>query len=217
VDNPHAAKILIEFIRGNRSMFKTVPDILAAVLTRKSPSVVAGAFVQQLFDPVFVCNGSQSGDVCAVLARLGTAILLAERHTPEGDTVLQFIRKTTNHLRSVTKGISNQSRIWVLDNLVVDERQPDGKLCVNLQGARHIALAFEKIDQGFPPKEILSVTARHLGLTPIGRCDEIGSYDPLKHDDVEGGLVPGDSVSIFEPGLAFNNEAVLRAKVKKAK
>jgi hypothetical protein len=216
-NNPEASKTLIEFIWGNRSVFKTLPDILALILTRKNPSLVAGAFVQEFFAPVFARDDSENERASAILARLGTAILLAERRTPEADAVLEFIRKSAQRLRSITKGIANQSRTWVLDNLAVEERQPDGKLCINLQGARHIALAFEKVDQGFPPKEILSVTARHLGLTPIGRRNEIVPYEPLKHDDVEGGLVPGDSVLIVDPGLSFNNESVLRAKVKKTK
>jgi hypothetical protein len=216
-NNPGAAKTLIEFILSSRSVFKAIPDALAVILTRKIPSPVAGAFVQELFAPFFARDDSENELASAVLARLGTAILLAERRTTEADTVLEFIRKSAQRLRSITKGIPNQSRTWILDNLLVEERQPDGKLCINLQGARHIALAFEKVDQGFPPKEILSVTARHLGLTPIGRRDEIVPYDPLKHDDLEGGLVPSDSVLIVEPGLAFSNEAVLRAKVKKTK
>jgi hypothetical protein len=217
-DNRSAGtKTLIEAITSNRLLFKSIPEALSLILTHKEPCPLAVNFAMLLFDPVFVCDSTKREISSVILARLGTSILLADRRSQEADVVLDFIRKTSQQIRTITKGESNQSRTWVLENLLEEERQPEGKLCVNLQGARHIALAFEKVDQGFPPKEILSVTARHLGLLNIGRRDEVVSYDPLKHDDTEGGLIPGDTVVILEPGLAFNNEAVLRAKVKKSK
>lgn len=217
-DNSSAGtKTLIEAIISNRQLFKSIPEALSLILTHKEPCPLAVNFVALLFDPAFVCDSTQREISSVILARLGTSILLADRRSQKSDAVLDFIRKTSRQFRTITKGESNQSRTWVLENLLVEERQPDGKLCVNLQGARHIALAFEKVDQGFSPKEILSVTARHLGLLNIGRHDEVVPYDPLKHDDTEGGLVPGDTIVILEPGLAFNNEAVLRAKVKKPK
>jgi len=210
-------KTLVEVITSNRQLFKSMPEALTLILTHKQACQPAVNFVTLLLDPTLIPDCDQRETTSAILARLGTGILLAERRSQEADVVLEFIRKTSRQLRSITKGETSQSRTWVLENLHVEERQPDGRLCVNLQGARHIALAFEKVDQGFPPKEILSVTARHLGLLTIGRRDEVVAYDPLLHDDTEDGLVPGDTVVILEPGLAYNNEAVLRAKVKKNK
>jgi hypothetical protein len=208
---------LVEFIRTRHSVFKSVAETLALILTRKVHARAAAYFVRELFAPAFVCDSSQTEIASVLLARLGTTIVLTDCRSPEAKEVLEFVRKTARQLRSIIKGESNQSRIWILDNLLTEEHSSDSKLCINLQGARYIALAFEKIDQGFPPKDILSVTARHLGLTTIGKRDEVVPYDPLKHDDTEGGLVPDDLVLILETGLAFNNDAVLRAKVIKRK
>src|SRR5205085_193934 len=91
----------------------------------------------------------------------------------------------------------------------------DGRLHVTIEGARHVALALDKATQGFAASELLSVTARNVGLTPIGMDGEMLSYDPLRHEDLEGGLLPGDPVRIERIGWAYGRDVVLRAKVKR--
>lgn len=207
---------LSEVVRSNRYLFKTVCDLLPAILARKDSTDTAVGFVRCLFDGVVTSEGSDREFATAMVARLGTGILLADRRSPNSDEVLTLIRKITGQLRNLTKGDTAQSKTWVLDSLREEDKPSDGKLCVNLQGARYIARAFENADQGFPVKEILSVTARYLGLSPIGKNGEVVTYDPLQHEDVVSGLLPGESVVILESGWAFKDEAVMRAKVKKA-
>jgi len=60
------------------------------------------------------------------------------------------------------------------------------------------------------------VTARNLGLLPIGKKGEAVSFNPLQHEDVDGGLVPGAAAVIEEGGWAVRQEALIRAKVKRA-
>lgn len=206
---------LIEIIRSNRALFKIIVDLLPIILVRKESDASIVKFVSLLFDTSIVTECSERKFVTTALARLGTGILLADRRTSNSDAVLTVISKTTRQLRNLTKGEAAQSDTWVLENLNSEEQPVGGTLCINLQGARYIALAFEKADQGFTAKDILAVTARYLGLIPIGKKGESVFYDPLQHEDVDGGLLPGASVIILESGWVFNGEAVMRAKIKK--
>jgi hypothetical protein len=205
---------LVEAIRSDRALFKLMADLLPTVLTRKESSASVVSFVSVLFDKAMTAEGSEREFATATLARLGASIVLADRRTPNSDAALAVIRKMTRQLRSLTKGETARSVTWFFENLCGEERPADGTLCVNLQGARHIALAFEKADQGFAAKDILSVTARNLGLLPIGKKDDTAPYDPIMHEDTDGGLVPGEPAIILESGWSINHEAVLRAKVK---
>jgi len=214
--NQEQIQALSEAVRSNRVVFKKVADLLPAILARKDSTATTVHFVNCLFDGVLASDGNEREFYTAVLGRLGAGILLADRRTPISDEVLALVRKIARQLRNLAKGEAAQTKTWVFENLCEEDKPSDGKLCVNLQGARYIARAFENADQGFPVKEILSVTARYLGLSPIGKNGEIVAYDPLQHEDVVSGLLPGESVVILESGWAFKDEAVMRAKVKKA-
>jgi hypothetical protein len=204
-------------VRSNRVLFKTVCDLLPTILARKDSTSTAVSFVRCLFDGVVTSEGSDREFATAMVARLGTGILLADRRTSNSDEVLALIRKITRQLRNLTKEETEQSKTWIFECLHEEDRPSDGKLSVNLRGARYVALAFEKADQGFASKDILAMTARNLGLSPIGKKGETTSYDPLRHEDIEGGLLPGATVLIEQEGWAIESETVARAKVTKAK
>jgi hypothetical protein len=206
---------LIEIIRSNRTLFKIIVDRLPMILARKESDISIVEFVSLLFDVSPLLEGNERKLVIAAMARLGADILMSDRATPNSEAVLAFISKAMRQIRNLTKGEAARSDIWVLEKVNDEEKPADGKLCVSLQGARYIALAFEKADQGFPVKDILTITARYLGLSPINKKGDTVLYDPLQHEDIEGGLVPGELVTILESGWAFNEEAVMRAKVKK--
>ena len=208
---------LSEVVRSSQILFKAIGDLLPTILARKDSTTAVVRFVHCLFDDVIRAEGSDREFATALLARVGTGILLADRRTSNSDEVLALIRRVSRQLRNLTKGEAAQTKTWVFENVRVEDKLSDGKLFVNLQGARYVALAFEKVDQGFPAKEILSVTARYLGLSPIGKNGETVCYEPLQHEDVDGGLLPGEFVVVLESGWSFNEEAVMRANVRKRK
>ncbi len=213
--NEDRISALSESVRGNRTVFKMTIDLLPTILTRKDSNGLAVKFVGLLFGEVMTTEGGEREFVTAALARLGAGILLTERRTPDAEAALAVVQEKTRQLRNLTKGQTAQSKTWVFENLNGEETPSDGKLCVNLQGARHIALAFEKADQGFGARDILAVTAHNLGLSAIGKKGDEATYDPLHHEDIESGLVPGETVLIEQEGWAINQETVARAKVRK--
>ncbi len=213
--NQGRIRTLSEVIRSNRELFKTIVDLLPKLLAQEESDIAITEFVNLVFDISTATGSEERKFITVALARLGTGILLNNPRTQNTKAVLTAISKTMRQARNLARGEAVQSDIWVLENLRNEETPMPGKLCVNLQGARYIALAFEKANEGFPVKDILSVTARYMGLTPIGKSGDTVSYDPLQHEDVDGGLIPGERVKILESGWAFNEEAVMRAKVTK--
>ena len=190
-------------------------DVLPAVLCQKEKPVFAADFVCALFNSVVSVEGDDREFFTAELARLGTGILLAGRRTQISNEVLAVIQKQTRQLCNLTQNRDLKSRTWVLENLNGDNKPADGKISVTQQGARHVARAFEEAGQGFAAKDILTVLARNLGLVAVGKKDDAVIYNPIQHEDVVGGLLPGQSVLIEEAGWSINQEIVARAKVKR--
>jgi hypothetical protein len=214
---PHnqAHIFLMELISSDSALFKLIIDRLPKVLTKKEIGAPLVELVKNIFGAIISTSGSEREFLTASLARLGANIVLTERRSQHSDAVLFFIRQTARQLRTFAKNDKIQSRTWVFENLVFEQELPTGDSCINLQGARYIALAFEKADQGFTAKEILSVTARYLGLSPVSvKGDEV-VFNPLQHEDMDGGLVPGERVFILDSGWILNQEVVMRAKVSK--
>ena len=208
---------LAEAVRSNRSILRAAVEVLPGILAQNEAPVAAAAFAGELFRAVITTEGADREFVSGALARLGSGILVADRRGPQSEAVLLMLQDTARRLRNLTRDEALQARTWLLENLTHGEGTPDGKLHVTLEGARHLALAFEKAAQGFGAADILTVTARNLGLAPIGKKGDVVAYNPLQHQDMEGGLVPGDAAVVEEGGWAFNKDAVIRSKVMRTK
>ncbi len=85
---------------------------------------------------------------------------------------------------------------------------------MSLAGAGHIGVAFEKVAQGLDARDILTATARNLGLLAIGSTGDDVIYDPLRHEDCGGGLLPGDSATVVDIGWSRGDDVVVRCRVK---
>lgn len=206
---------LVEVVRLNKGVLRTAVEALPAVLAQKGGSGLAMPFARQIFEKVVERGGAERELLTALLARLGTGILLIERRGPQAIAALQFIEGTARQLRNATRDDSERGRTWVLESLRREQEISDGEVHVSIEGARHLVLALEKAAQGFSASEILSVTAQNVGLAPVGKQGERLSYDPLRHEDAEGGMLPGDSARVEEPGWSYRGEVVMRAKVGK--
>jgi len=202
-------------IRENQTLFKEIVDALPLIFCKKEKAVFAVDFVNGLFEPLAFAEGEEREFFTAELARLGTGILIAGRRTQISNDVLAVIQKHTRQLCNLTKGLDSKSRTWVLENLNDEGKTADGKISITQNGARYFAHALEEANQGFSAKEILTVLARNLGLVAVGKSGDAAIYNPLQHEDVVGGLLPGQSVLIEESGWSINQEIVARAKVKK--
>jgi hypothetical protein len=208
---------LAEVYRGNPALMKGVIDALPALLTSKEPPAGTMRLVRNLFVNLVSTRDTERQFASASLARLGTGILLHHAIGPVAMETLEFIQQTTHQLRGTTRDTETQSRTWVLDCLQGPPPPPDGRLQITLDGALQFAIAFEKAAQDFPAAAILSMTAQNLGLTNIGELGQTVSYDPLQHEDVDRGMIPGDPAVIESQGWLHGENVILRSKVRKQK
>ncbi len=208
---------LAEVIRNNPALMKVTIDVLPQLLTVKEPPSSVMVLVRQLFVNVVTTTDTARQFATASLARLGTGILLHHDIGNCANKALNFIQQISHQLRGATRDTEIRSRTWVLESLQEETTPTEGQLHITLDGARRFAVAFEKATQGFPVTDILSMTARNLGLTPIGVTGETVNYDPLQHEDIDGGMIPRDSALIESQGWSHGQNVILRARVRKTK
>jgi hypothetical protein len=200
-------------IRTNHPLLLTVIDLMPRIVTRRNASPSVLDFVREIFAPVIESQGSDRELLTAALARLGSGVLL-ERSGGQTKACLEFVQQTSRRLRNVTREEDLRAQTWVLENLCEDDLPNDAGLHITIDGARQLALAMDKAQHGFDAKEILAVAARNLGLVPIGKKGEKVDFLPIRHQDVEGGMLPGDKALIEEAGWSYQDDVIVRAKVK---
>lgn len=152
----------------------------------------------------------------AFLAHVITTLAVRDAlKTPRTPTLpAQFVRLTNSILLAAQKPAAPPLLIAASAREIIDRLLPvKGK--VSQQGAMELAVALQAVDRGLEAHEAFRSAAFNLGLRESGEPGTGVSYDPLLHESAEGGLVPGDTVTLTRPGLAFEGATLIRAHVEK--
>jgi hypothetical protein len=206
---------LAEVVRLDAALMQATVDGLPKILAAKDAPAAALLFVRQMFANLITTTDGERQFATASLARLATGILLANATSPCANETLAFIKQTIRQLRGATRGLELQSRTWIFESLQEERSPVDGGLQITFDGARRFAVAFDKARQGLSAADLLSTTAKNLGLTIINAKGEQVPYNPLEHEDSQGGIRPNELVLVLESGLKYQNAVVLRALVGK--
>lgn len=95
-----------------------------------------------------------------------------------------------------------------ISEMILKER---GK--ISTQGALQIALGLRSAETDVSARDALWSSAFNLGIREIGQVGEIESFEPRQHEDIKGGLLPGDKAQIIHCGWGFGESVLLRAQV----
>jgi hypothetical protein len=85
---------------------------------------------------------------------------------------------------------------------------------INEEGAKLVAIAISKVRTDPNPAALLEATASNLGMRAIEHEGAIITFDPTRHEDVVGGAVRGDTVSVIHKGWHLGDHPIQRAQVK---
>ena len=213
-NHQQAIPSLVTVALKDRFLLKATMDVLPTLFSRKTFSGQPVEFLRRLLDQAVATQADSRRSGSANIARLATGILLEGRLSGPAQEALEAIQTATRRLRRMTFDATLKADTWLIECLGdVSQDEPDGQVHITRKGARHLAIAFEKASQGFGAYEILAVTARNLGMAPTGKMGDKVAYNPLNHADLKGGIIPGETVVVVEPGWLLKDEMVIRAKV----
>jgi hypothetical protein len=222
---PEQSLVIWEFILGRKERPRHLPTwsiSAAAALAEDTRGDLleyllrhTWRLLEELIGPLDSTEGAEREFITVSLARLGTGILLGDCKGEPATSALDLIDQSVNRLRNPTQDQATKSRTWILENLGQRTKGPDGNAHVTKEGSYHLSLAFEMVSQGLTAKDVLTATAQNLGMTPLGRKGEAILFDPRNHQDLDGGMLPGDDAVIEEPGWLLGKELIARAKVRR--
>ena len=84
---------------------------------------------------------------------------------------------------------------------------------VSPESASILGLALRKARKGKNAITELESALVNIGLERFGGIGSKASYDPLLHDDTDGGLIPGDAVQLSASGFRYQGKIIVKAPV----
>lgn len=210
---PDRMRTFSRILRTSNETLLVVTDTLALVARSKTPGLPLGEFVRCLFDDIHGTTGVARQQACGWVARIGSALLLAGQLSPAGINALSTVNDIGDELRTLARDPAGAENTWVLSHLG-QVAEAEGNY-ITLEGARRWAFAFEEAVKSGQNVSRLEVLGFNLGLRPLVELGQTMRYAPQSHDDIEGGILPGDPVVTLSTGWGFDRRPIVRARVRR--
>ncbi len=198
---PKIAKTYLSVIRspkGRKQMRDSLPKLLHAL--------VSSSLADQRRSQLFRKTAS-----LFMIGIISDIMLTHAADKPMPGSAMSII-KALDDLETAANSEEAKSNTWIVHTLEKPKTgSADSK--IDLNAARILKIAFEETERGANALEVLEATAFNLGLRQIGEPNSIVAYDPHVHEDITGGLHPGDSVKVLRKGWSLDNAPIIRAKV----
>lgn len=151
--------------------------------------------------------------VSAALVEFFAILLRKPKRKPSEESAFSAILATQSRLcaspDSPTEGF------WVAVRTSEVKAATETDFQISEDGARLLVESFSKLsDSQFSPVAVIETVALNLGLVPIAESGQRLAFDPAAHEDVDGGLLIGDSCEVAMAGWKFADAVLSKAKVK---
>jgi len=209
---PYRIQGVANIIQGSPDTLSAVLDSLPKLVGPKTEHLPIVAIIDALFSPLLDTTARRRTRACALLARLGSGILLVEKRGRGGEEALAAVVALGQQLRSTARDAESAATTWFLASAA--QPAPTTGELISGEGALRWAFAYEECQQAGTPLGPLESLGRNLGLRPIAETGAVIAYDPRWHHDRKGGILPDDSVRVLNGGWQHQGRPIIRAIVE---
>jgi hypothetical protein len=213
-DETVPADLLARHFRRSPAVLDRVLRNLPNKVGEKSVGPTAKLVAEQLFNDLPLQSGQARRIGCAQLARFVAELLLMDLPVSQSRELIKSLSMVSRSLRMTAATEALKEATWVCECMGEELPTATEGIGINAFGARHLVQAMVNVGRGTNPTAVLDALACNIGLQRIEQLGARVSYDPKIHLDFEGGLLPGDPVSVVKTGWRFERETLLRAEVK---
>lgn len=150
------------------------------------------------------------------LVRLITGVLILHPHNKPQPICVHKALLALGDLEKAANSQTTKTSTWVLHTLAESIAKPTGATLIDARAARIVKVAFDNADSSSNPVAMLEAMAFNLGMTAFEEPGARVAYEPIRHEDTVGGLLPREQVIVIRKGWSIGDEPVIRAKVKPA-
>lgn len=147
-----------------------------------------------------------------LLTLAGTLVPIADNHHAAA-ALLQELQSLSLRVWRSAIDSSDRHRTWAFiqsGNRTLSESENS---VLSPDQAKTLCLAIMRARKGKDALLELESAAINLGGVRFGSEGEADVFDATQHNDVNGGLLPGDPVTIARPGIRFGDNRIVKADV----
>lgn len=198
--------------RLNPKLLKLAMDSAADWLQQPNAEVLVGLFSEIFRDLPHSTGATRAEHSGRLLTLAGSLIPIADNH-PAAAALLQELQALGLQVWKSSIESSDRHRTWAFiqsGNRTLSETESSE---LGPDQAKALCLAIMRARKGKDALIELESAAVNLGGVRFGSEGESASFDAIIHNDLEGGLLPGDPVTIARPGIRFNENRIVKADV----
>lgn len=144
----------------------------------------------------------------------GSLIPIADS-CPAACDLLQRLQRLSLEVWKASEESDSRRHTWALIQAGNKELQGDTSLPLSTEAAGILGLALRKARKGRDAIVELESALFNIGVERIGEVSQTVEYDPIIHEDGEGGLIPGDMVEILGHGYCYASKVIVKSPVRK--
>ena len=191
---------------------------IAAWLSASGLAERKEAFVASAEEALHAARGDGGYRIAAFVA--ATVAIMANSKPAAKESERQRIQDLLARLVDASSALASSANVegvWFCSpSKAIGRPHPQQAEVLSARTARHVAFAMRAVEAGSSADLALEALGVNLGVVPIGACGEIVAFDPLRHEDTVGGLLPLAAAMIVMRGWESGENVLVRAQVRSA-
>lgn len=206
-------KSLVELSQIDSQLFDVLQKGAPAWLKHGRANLLVGLYTGMHSNLGSRTGNNRADSVAQLLTLAGTLLPLAENNEAAA-SILQQLQAISLAVWKEAGESPDRHRTWAIIQAGNQSLAPSQSDTLTPLQAKHLGIALIRARKGKDALLELESAYVNLGGEKFGKEGESVEYDATIHNDVDGGLIPGDPVIIIRPGIRCGASGIVKADVK---
>jgi hypothetical protein len=158
-------------------------------------------------------TGSNRAESTAQLFTLAGVLLPLAEANEAAAAILEHLQTISLAVWKDAGDSPDRRHTWAIIRAGNDQLDSATDAALSPESASILGLALRKSRKGRDAITELESALVNIGVERFEVAGSSAIYDPLVHDDIDGGLLPGDRVIVSASGFRFNGKVIVKAPV----
>lgn len=205
-------KLLIESSHLDQRLFEGIQKSGATWISHSKAKLLVDLY-DGMHSLLELTAEQKRANASAQLLSLAASLIPLAEKNPVAAEILQRLQAISLSVWNKSSESPDRRHTWAI---IQSGKNPLGSASespLSPESAAILGLALRKSRKGKDAITELESALVNIGVERFGETGTKASYDPLQHDDTDGGLIPGDTVTVIASGFRYAGKVIVKASV----